>query len=634
MSAVPFKVKAIYEYASPHDDDLSFPSGQIISVTQEEDDDWYAGEYVDSAGNKHEGIFPRNFVEKYEPEIPSRPTRPTRTKKDTEVQQSALPVITQGTSTQAIAATGEREALPERPIGVSSPPSGALASPPPSKPSAHQTFSSNASKSAEQAQTTPVHQDVPTQMSEKPAGGSFKDRIAAFNKPAAPPVAPFKPGGQGTSTGFIKKPFVAPPPSKNAYVPPPREAPPTKAYRREGDLEVNETAEDSEASMSLLPEKTEAAVENQPKPTSLKDRIALLQKQQLEQAARLAEAAQKKEKPKRPTRKRTESHEPFEASEAAAEAGTGDHDASGTIGKKSVELADDESEPLEGRGGRQPSSVAHMATPPVPSRELMSDTNDADYSAAGDTEEGYDTSTSREDNAARNRRAQTIPSHKELISEADEAERSDEQLEEDQNVDPEIKRRMEIRERMAKMSGGMGLMGIFGPAGGMPTPGKKATISGNGEKDVTETDGQFEDVERARPVPVPGMSNIKSPVDTATEAEEDPSSDEGVRQVPRHQTGAEAEQTDEDIAEPPRPPPRTLTERGPPPAPPGLKYHTSTCDLHIWLTSALGRAVPSSPQLESRTPPPIMPGERVVPAEPSSPPQGIPVPRCYCSIPC
>ena len=60
---------------------------------------------------------------------------------------------------------------------------------------------------------------APPPVAEKPS--SFKDRIAAFNKTAAPPIAPFKPGGQGNTTGFVKKPFVAPPPSKNSYIPPP-----------------------------------------------------------------------------------------------------------------------------------------------------------------------------------------------------------------------------------------------------------------------------------------------------------------------------------------------------------------------------------------------------------------------------
>src|SRR5437016_1314475 len=84
MPAAPFKVKAVFDYKSAEPDDLNFPNGQIITVTGEEDDDWYSGEYVDASGQKLEGIFPKNFVEKYEPEIPSRPNRPARAKKDAE----------------------------------------------------------------------------------------------------------------------------------------------------------------------------------------------------------------------------------------------------------------------------------------------------------------------------------------------------------------------------------------------------------------------------------------------------------------------------------------------------------------------------------------------------------------------
>ena len=79
MASVPFKVKALFEYTSSHDDDLPFDVGQIITVTEVEDDDWYCGEYVDDAGGKQEGIFPRNFVEKYEPVAPPRPTRSSST---------------------------------------------------------------------------------------------------------------------------------------------------------------------------------------------------------------------------------------------------------------------------------------------------------------------------------------------------------------------------------------------------------------------------------------------------------------------------------------------------------------------------------------------------------------------------
>jgi hypothetical protein len=75
-----FKVKAVYDYSSPHEDDLNFKQGQVISVTEEEGDDWYVGEYLDDSGAKHDGLFPRNFVERFEPAPPPRPNRASRHK--------------------------------------------------------------------------------------------------------------------------------------------------------------------------------------------------------------------------------------------------------------------------------------------------------------------------------------------------------------------------------------------------------------------------------------------------------------------------------------------------------------------------------------------------------------------------
>src|SRR5271163_2816705 len=56
------EVKAKYDYNSGHEDDLSFSAGQIITVTEEVDEEWYNGEYVDGHGNVCQGMFPRNFV--------------------------------------------------------------------------------------------------------------------------------------------------------------------------------------------------------------------------------------------------------------------------------------------------------------------------------------------------------------------------------------------------------------------------------------------------------------------------------------------------------------------------------------------------------------------------------------------
>src|ERR1700743_2794730 len=75
MATSPFKVKATHEYKSEHEDDLNFAEGQIITVTEEEDADWYIGEYTDASGEHRSGLFPKNFVERYDPPPPPRPTR-------------------------------------------------------------------------------------------------------------------------------------------------------------------------------------------------------------------------------------------------------------------------------------------------------------------------------------------------------------------------------------------------------------------------------------------------------------------------------------------------------------------------------------------------------------------------------
>ena len=56
------EVKAKYDYNSGHEDDLSFIAGQMITILEEVDDEWYHGEYQDAQGKRHQGMFPRNFV--------------------------------------------------------------------------------------------------------------------------------------------------------------------------------------------------------------------------------------------------------------------------------------------------------------------------------------------------------------------------------------------------------------------------------------------------------------------------------------------------------------------------------------------------------------------------------------------
>ena len=568
MPTPPFKVKAVFEYASEEPDDLKFPNGQIITVTEEEDDDWYSGEYIDSSGAKKEGIFPRNFVEKYEPAIPSRPTR-SKSKRISDIlppaEDEALVPLLVAREIPPPDDVAEQPGLkssdpkePETPMQVSAPASFRTSR---NVPTAEQKTA------APEITKSQPSKPLPPQVEDKPSGNSFRDRIAAFNAPAAAPITPFK-AGASSGTGFIKKPFIAPPPSKNAYVPPPtRELPPQKVYRREEDPSFQED-QAIELEVTKPINDTDATAEDQPKPTSLKERIALLQKQQLEQANRHADAAAKKEKKKPPpTKRRVESSETLETLEPES-GGLERSQTSETLGKRSVDFTRPEADARRRGTGELPEIHDPVENPPPPARELVSDTNDADYSAAGETEEAE--LSTEEDRPRPVRQStgerglppappQSVP--KAVVSEVEHpqddfaAEAAEEEEEEEEEIDPEVRRRMEIRERMAKMSGGMGMMGIFGGAGGMPGVGTRSK-----PKPLTETSRQassgYEPEEvaaRAPPIPVmPGMglSGMSKPGSKLTPAEE--AEDNATENRPAAQATATRDYVPAEIASSPR----------------------------------------------------------------------------------
>ncbi|KAH3915341.1 hypothetical protein HBH56_072920 [Parastagonospora nodorum] len=500
-----FKVKAVYDYSSPHEDDLNFKQGQVISVTEEEGDDWYVGEYQDDTGARHDGLFPRNFVERYEPAPPPRPNRVSRHKplEQPAAQEEAppTPVIPQESKPVQ---RDEAEPPKPQPPPVQVPPA-AKAEPTPmspmSPPSAASTKSAELPAVADEpVKATPATKKAPPPVAAK--SNAFRDRIAAFNAPAAAPIQPFK--AAGAPSNFIKRPFVAPPPSRNAYVPPPKEAPQVKAYRRDEDPEIAERqAQDQDAAdrAGLAPHDAgtapEAEEDNQPK-ISLKERIALLQKQQQESAERAA-AAIHKDKPKRPpVKQRTESHE-------------GLAEDSEDIGLEQVASAG--SKQRQSMDHPRPSRTSHDIRSPdsYHDRELVSE-NDADQSGADNTEDAGGESTSVEDDEDRAKhahpplpiRAPAAPSQEPDVGD----EQDVEEEEEEDEMDAETRRKLELRERMAKMSGGMGMPGMFGamPMGGLP-PKKKKT----GDKKLEEDEERSVPQQRVAMFPMPGMPSVKSP---------------------------------------------------------------------------------------------------------------------------
>lgn len=565
MPNPPFTVKAIFEYSSDHDDDLTFPIGQIMTVTAVEDDEWYNGEYTDDSGTRREGIFPKNFVEKFEPPAPPRPARSSRPKKEPEVTSPSEPT--------AVETPPVVESKPQPEAGIlEEKPTTEQYETPPSQPAA--PISTSPPTSTEPAQK-PASKPPPP---EKPASSSFRDRIAAFNKPTAPPIAPVKPPGWNAQNAtFIKKPFVAPPPSKDSYVPAPREPPP-KVYKREEDPEVQERVAREPPVSENQPNLNEAAAqgdEEQPKPTSLKERIALLQKQQMEQAARHAEAAQKKEKPKKPVKKPAESHERTQTEGFDLER------------KQSADVSRDQFA----------EAARTVTTPPLPSHEAVSDANDADYSAAADTEDAEASVASKEEYDAGSRKEhQKKPQTPETKQNEEDNEPAGEEggeeegaeEEEEEEVDPEVKRKMELRERMAKMSGGMGMMGFFGPPGGMPLPGsgaRKPKPPAEPQREKSD-DNEKATPAAAPPVPImalPGMnarrpSEQVAPQESVGKEEEEPQAPSVTEQHSPEEV-SDIEETVHD--EPPR---RGSLDRPPIPPP-----HSKSIPLPRGLSSYIAR---------------------------------------------
>jgi hypothetical protein len=473
MAAPHFKVKALYAYSSEHDDDLKFPDAQIITVTGEEDADWYIGEYEDTAGELQSGLFPKNFVERYEPAPPPRPTR-------TRPKPAEPPVLDAPKEVPLPQIPAASKPKPEEPEFTKPTPAVKPEDPPASIPSpkpVQRTFSATSESlpAPKPAQAVPA-KGPPPPVADK--SSSFKERLAAFNRGGDAPVTPFKPGGSG-GANFIKKPFIAPPPSLNSFVPTPREPPPQKIYRREEDPEIAQRRADDDAAAEKAGLVADGEGEEEVAPKiSLKERIALLQKTQMEQAARRVDTTQK-EKPKRPPKKRMESHNVDDAAP---------RDSIDDSSERPVRGSSDVPRERPSKGPKSPESAPKE-------KEMFSDANDADQSAAGETTEDAERDSSTEEEVEIKRHEEAPDTQPEVGDEEDETE---EDAEED-DVDPEVARQEALRERMAKLSGGMGMGGMFGAPGGMPMPGMAGGIK---KKRPLPERKQTDDAESS-PVPPP-----------------------------------------------------------------------------------------------------------------------------------
>jgi len=536
----PFKVRAIFDYESAHDDDLSFMAGETITVTSVEDADWYYGEYTEKAtGVKKQGIFPMNFVERLAVEVPARPSR-TRNPPEPE------PVII--TEASAVRPLSPVPGPVPQPIVVQPPPAAVAPTykqeePPAPKPQPV-IGSPPVPKPVKPSSPEPVKQKPPPPPpAEKSASvaSSFRDRIAAFNKQAEAqaPVKPAAPwGAPGPKASFVKKPFVAPPPSKNAYIPPIVSHVPKPRRDEDAPRDVAEPTSP-----------TPVAEEEPPvKIGSLKDRIAALKHMQLDPAG--------KPKPKPPKPKSRPEGESSaigltpaaEQAQAAPTLPEGEGDGLENVGKEPVAVRNVELEDaIQTKDIINPeqSAISARAKKSVEMRRAAAGVGDEGAESAGDADVsssgGHDIEVPRPKaparKAARHGQEKGDDGDDEGANDGppespDEEEAEREQGEEE--IDPEVARRLAIRERMMKMSGGMGMHGMVfgGPPGMGGMPKKKAPESrAPGESERREED------QRPAPAMVPifpmggfGLPGMKPPAqkqpepevreDTDSEAEE------------------------------------------------------------------------------------------------------------------
>lgn len=575
-----FKVKALYDFEAKEDDDLGFPGGQIIDVTEVVDDNWLEGQYIDTAGGTQSGIFPREFVEKYEPEVPARPTRPARGKQ--EAPSAPAPIQ---------AAEPETQYEEPAPLPAESKPQLPPVTIPAAASRESEEVRSPPSASSQQAPPPPARNDPPPAPKPAPAepasakkpppiaakSNAFRDRIAAFNQGGAAPLAPMVPGGKPQSSTFIKKPFVAPPPMANSYVPPPKVETVHKPYIREEDPEIRRRREEDHAAAESAGLTTDAPAEQQeegeeaPKAQSLKERIARLQQQQMEQAQRRADGSAPKKERKAPTKQLSESSDQQAAlNEAESQSNDLEQVRSPATERQSLDIS---RERPRVPSAQRPKDAPLSPVSTAPEQELVSDGNEADQSAAGETTEDDAGTIGPDDSDDRHApppppRAAAAPRHQPDVDDEEDPEEGEE--DEEDSMDEETRRRLELRERMAKMSGGMGMAGMFGPPGGMPMPGgaptKKKSIK---ERKTSEeiAPSSPPPQQRVPMVPMPGIQRVQSPETQAQLEREDP-------------------MTEED--DNPLPPPRKSMgeERSAPPVPKGKKNHSPHFSNHITAMAA------------------------------------------------
>ncbi|ANB11514.1 Bbc1p [Sugiyamaella lignohabitans] len=470
---------------------------------------------------------------------------------------------------------------------------------------------------------------------------AFKDRIAAFNvQSEAAPIVP----GQQKFSSFVKKPYVPPP---SSYVPSIPKSQPSVSRTNTfeavspsntGSPVISNSSSAFERQASPPPAAVDHSHDQQdeeeavPK-MSLKERIKLLQQQQQEEQERV-EAAALRKKQKAKAKKAS-------AAEAVHDDGTaveeGDHVAPAAPAPLERTLSSSSRKELHrvATGG----SIASVASSIAAEEQPLSPASTgprrsgsfSDRKQSIDRPRNLDDSLVLEGDETQPAARPAIPtraplSHDDEVAEqeepeeepeergeeAEEEEEDDDEDYEDDEEDEEEAKRIALRERMAKISGGMGMnLGML-MTGGFPQP--SAAKSKPKTKKASKPQPEEEQVQTHQaPVPMFPFADPKAlaalqkrTTEPAEEEEEQDEEPEQTERVPEEDTVQETDEINqEESAVPAVPEPEQRRSHLPPPPLPPLSVPEPTGHAPPVPQTIPSPETPSRPAAHPVSSPPI-----------------------------
>lgn len=403
----PFSVRALYPYWTDVEGDLPFDEAQVITVEVIEDDDWYTGTYTDPAtGYPKTGIFPQNYVELIAQD-PEPPLQHQQQQPQQHQESNNYDNYEQdgGYSSEDEQPVQSPELAPIIPVTPVSAPASVPVPVPAPVPAPVSVLQS---ASIPPIPSTPSIPSIPVQSSSPPQ--------ATYSEPSSYSSPPKKRNAfqdriaAFNSSNAAPSPFALP--KQPTYSRKPFQAVPTNSYVPQlSQFSKHVKAVQTIPAADIVHYNDPESEEEQAMPTvSLKERIKLLQQQQQAEAARAEALAMKKKRKPKPNldEDQTENHE--------------------------------NSVPTSGAALKAGNSEGSLITP--------------NYGAEDNTErpagglEGHSAS---------------LPQHQPVQQEAEEEDESSEEEE-----DEEEARRIALHKRLAKFSGGMGMLGMGMPGMAMP----------------------------------------------------------------------------------------------------------------------------------------------------------------------